>query len=55
MGMNKFERSLDRIRKNVEIQDCWKEEDVEHYKTIIEALEIASENARTPKERGGEK
>ena len=39
--MNKFEMAIDRIKKNVEIQDSWTEEDLEHYKTIIEALEIA--------------
>lgn len=40
--MNRFEKSLDRIKKNVEMQDNWAEDDFEHYKTIIEALEIAS-------------
>lgn len=40
--MNKFEKALDRIKKNVEIQDSWSEEDFEHYKTILEALQIAS-------------
>ena len=40
--MNKFEKSLERIKKNVEIQDDWTEEDLEHYKTIVEALEISS-------------
>lgn len=39
---NRFEKSLDRIKKNVDVQDNWNEEDLEHYKTIIEALEIAS-------------
>ena len=41
--MNKFEIALDRIKKNVEIPDGWTEEDLEHYKTIIKALEIASD------------
>ena len=40
--MNKFETAIDRIKKNVEIQDSWTEEYLEHYKTILEALEIAS-------------
>ena len=40
--MNKFEIALDRIKKNVEIQDSWTKEDLEHYKTIIAALEFAS-------------
>jgi len=40
--MNKFEKALERIKKNVAIQDNWSEEDIEHYKTIISALEIAS-------------
>ncbi len=39
---NKFEKALDRIKKNVEIQDGWTEEDFEHYNTIVSALEIAS-------------
>ena len=43
--MNKFEVALDRIKKNVEIQDGWTEDDLEHYKTILAALEIASELA----------
>lgn len=54
--MNKFEMSLDRIKKNVEIQDGWTEEDLEHYKTIIEALEIASDLCKVniqPTEKGG--
>lgn len=55
--MNIFERSLDRIKKNVEIQDGWTKEDLEHYKTILNALEIASEltqiNIR-PTEEGGD-
>jgi hypothetical protein len=37
--MNKFEAALERIKKNVEIQDNWTEEDIEHYKTVVEALE----------------
>ena len=38
--MNRFGKSLDRIKKGVVPQDSWTEEDVEHYKTITEALEI---------------
>ena len=54
--MNKFEIALDRIKKNVEIQDSWTEEDLEHYKTIIGALEIASDLCKVnihPTEKGG--
>lgn len=40
--MTRFEKSLERIKKNVEPQDQWTESDCEHYKTIIEALEIAN-------------
>jgi hypothetical protein len=40
--MNKFEKSLERIKKNVKIQDSWTEEDFEHYKTINEALEFCA-------------
>lgn len=55
--MNKFEMAIDRIKKNVEIQDSWTEEDLEHYKTIIEALEIASDLCKIDihsTEKGGE-
>lgn len=55
--MNKFEIALDRIKKNLEIQDGWTEEDREHYKTIIKALELASELTQIdihPTEKGGE-
>lgn len=48
--------SLDRIKKNMKIQDGWTEEDWEHYKTIIKALEIASELCKAnihPTEKGG--
>ena len=41
--MNKFDQALDRVKKNVAIQDDWTADDMEHYKTVIEALEIASE------------
>ena len=54
--MNKFEMALERIKKNVEIQDSWTEEDLEHYKTIISALEIASDLCKVkkhPTEKGG--
>ncbi len=39
---NKFEVALDRIKKSVSPCDNWTQEDMEHYKTIVEALEIAS-------------
>lgn len=55
--MNKFEISLERIKKNVEIQEGWTEEDREHYETIIEALEIACDLCKVsmhPTEKGGE-
>jgi hypothetical protein len=55
--MNGFEKALDRIKKNVEIQDNWSEEDFEHYKTIVSALEIASELCEInihPTEKGGD-
>ena len=54
--MNKFEVALDRIKKNVEIQDGWTEEDLEHYNTIISALELASDLCKVnirPTEKGG--
>ena len=37
--MNKYEKSLERIKKYVEPQESWSEDDWEHYKTIIDALE----------------
>ena len=40
--MNRFEKSLERI-KNILPQDNWTEEDWEHYKTVIEALELAAQ------------
>ena len=54
--MNTFEKSLERIKKNVEPQDSWTEEDWEHYGTIVKALEIASELTQVdthPTEKGG--
>ena len=40
--MNKFEKALKRIKKNVIPNANWTDEDIEHCKTIVEALEIAS-------------
>lgn len=40
---NRFSIALDRIKKNVEPQDNWSEEDWGQYITVCEALEIASE------------
>ncbi len=37
--MNKYEKALERIKKNVFPNDDWTDEDREHYLTIIEALE----------------
>ena len=54
--MNKFEIAIDRIEKNVEIQDNWTDEDREHYRTIIKALEIASDLCKAdvhPTEKDG--
>ena len=39
--MNKYEKSIERIKKNVFPSDNWAEEDLEHYRTVIEALELA--------------
>ena len=47
--MNRFEKSLKRIKRNLEPADCWAEEDWEHYRTIITALEFCSKI-----EEGGE-
>lgn len=40
--MNRFEKSLDRIKRTMFPQDCWTDADLEHYKTIVDALEIAA-------------
>ena len=40
--MNRYDEALERIKKNVEIQDGLAEEDFDHYNTIVFALEIAS-------------
>ena len=38
--MNKFQKSLDRIKKNVPLhEDSWTDEDKEHILTVMEALE----------------
>ena len=41
--MNKFSKALDRIKKNVEPQDNWTDEDWEHFETIVAALEICAD------------
>ena len=41
--MNKFDEALERIQKNLEIQDGWSDEDIDHYQTIVFALKIASD------------
>lgn len=38
--MNKYEKALERIKKNVEIAENWTDDDREHYETIVKALEI---------------
>ena len=38
--MNRFEKALSRIRRTVTPGDDWTEEDKEHYRTIIDALEL---------------
>lgn len=48
-SVNRFEKSLKRIKRNLEPADCWTEEDWEHYRTIITALEFCSKI-----EEGGE-
>lgn len=38
--MNKFQKSLDRIKKNVPLhEDSWTDEDKEHILTVMEAVE----------------
>ena len=46
---NRFEKSLTRIRRNIEPIDDWNEEDWEHYFTIVKALEFCSENYKEVK------
>lgn len=40
MSKNKYENALERIKKNVEPADNWTDEDREHYRTVVKALEI---------------
>jgi hypothetical protein len=50
--MNKFQKSLDRIKKNVPLhEDSWTDEDKEHIITIMEALE--KQIPKKPKNREG--
>lgn len=39
---NRFEKSLWRISRTLRPEDGWTQEDIDHLKTIIEALEICS-------------
>ena len=49
--MNKYEKALERVKKNVEPADNWTGEDLEHYKTIIKALEfMCAVTAEKPQE-----
>lgn len=41
--MNKFEKALERVKHNAYPNEKWTEEDFEHYNTVVEALEIASD------------
>jgi hypothetical protein len=49
--MNRFETALERIKRHVEPQDDWSDADWNHYRTIIEALEIASERKNDKTDR----
>ena len=40
---NRFEKSLLRISRNLRPEDDWTQEDIDHLKTIIEALETCSD------------
>lgn len=39
---NRFERSANRIAKNLRVEDGWTQEDIDHLKTILDALEYCS-------------
>ena len=39
---NRFEKSLWRISRTLRPEDGWTQEDIDHLKTIIEALEACS-------------
>ena len=43
--MNRFEKALDRIKKNVTPQDDWDDSDFEQFKAVCDALIIAAEQA----------
>lgn len=50
--MNKFQESLDRIKKNLPLhEDSWTDEDREHILTIVEALEKQIPKKATEEER----
>ena len=40
--MNRFDKALERINRLVEPQDDWTNDEIEHFKTVVEALKIAS-------------
>jgi signal transduction histidine kinase len=44
--MNKYEKALERIKKNVFPADDWTDEGIEHYNTIVESLEHSKQIAR---------
>lgn len=49
--MNKFQESLDRIKKNLPLhEDSWTDEDKEHILTIMEALEKQTPQKTTERE-----
>lgn len=39
---NRFEKSLQRLSRNLRPEDGWTQDDIDHLKTIIEALETCS-------------
>ena len=46
---NRFEKSLWRIAKTLRPEDGWTQEDIDHLKTIIEALETCSDTEEQKK------
>lgn len=45
-NVNRFEKSLRRIEKGVIPDNSWTEDDVDHYKTVVEALKRCADEEK---------
>ena len=48
---NKYLKALDRIKKNLPFPVNWTDEDIEHYKTVMEAFEKQIPQKLLPEQR----